>query len=87
MYISLSPLNKIFTLFTPYNIYPHFLHITEKFRSHQKVSFTLSKITINLLGEEETVGCRPFKFIFKNVLFFINCTEQKNTKKTISLGC
>ena len=23
-----------------------------------------------------TIGCRPFYFIFKNVLFFIYCTEQ-----------
>ena len=84
-YILLSPLNKTFTLSTPHNIQPHFPYKTGKFRSHQKILFTLSKITNNWLGEEGAMGCRPFKFIFKNVLFSINCTEQKNTKEIISL--
>ena len=40
------------------------------------------KITNNSLGEEGTMGCCPFYFIFKNVPFFIYCTEQ-STKKII----
>ena len=59
-------------------------HIIGKFRSHQKILFTLSKITSNWLGEEGTMGCCPNYFIFKNVFFFIYCTEQ-NTKEIISV--
>ena len=44
----------------------------------------MSKITNNWLEEEGTMSYRPFYFIFKNVLFFIYCTEQ-NTKEIISL--
>ena len=34
------------------------------------------------LGEEGTMDCRLLHFIFKNVLFFVYCTEQ-NTKEII----
>ena len=84
-YILLSSLNQ--TSSALHDIYntPPSLHITRKFRSHQKILFTLSKITNNWLVEEGTMGCIFFYFIFKNVLFFINCTEQKKTKEIISL--
>ena len=49
-----------------------------------KILFALSKITNECLGEEGTMGCHPFCFIFKNVLFFIYYTEQ-NTKEIIWL--
>ena len=48
--------------------------------------FALSKNTSSWSGEDGTVGCHPFYYIFKNVLFFIFWTEQ-NTKEIILLRC
>ena len=56
--------------------YPHtHPYIIGKFWFSEKVLFALSKITNNCLGEKRKMGCRPFYFIFKNVLFLICCTE------------
>ena len=44
----------------------------------------LSRIANNLFGEEKSMDCWPFNFIFKYVPFFKYCTEQ-NTKRIISL--
>ena len=48
--------------------------------------FLFSKIKKNLFGEEGTMSCRSFYFVFKKMLLFIHCTEQ-NTNETISLRC
>ena len=70
-YISLSPLNKTFTLCAPHNNYPHpHPHIIRTFRSNQKILLDLSQSTNNWLGKEGTKGWRLFYSIFKNVLFF-----------------
>ena len=58
-------------------LYPSNPNVIGKFSK-----IALSKITSNWLREEGTSG--PFYFIFKNVLFFIYCTEQ-NTKEIIWL--
>ena len=73
MYFTLTPLSKTFTYSAPHNNYLH---------PHPKILFALSRITNKWLGEEGTISCRPFYFIFKNVLFFIYCTEQ-TTKEII----
>ena len=72
-YVSLSPLNKTFTL-----------SAVRKVRSHQKIMLALIRMANNLLGKEKSMDCWPFNFIFKYVPFFKYCTEQ-NTKKNISL--
>ena len=60
MYFTLTPLSKTFTYSAPHNNYLH---------PHPKILFALSRITNKWLGEEGTISCRPFYFIFKNVLF------------------
>ena len=57
---------KTFALPAYYNNYPH-PYIIGNFRSHQKILYVLSKITTNWLGEEGTMHCYPFCFIFNPI--------------------
>ena len=59
------------------------LHIIGKLRSYKKILFTLSRITNNWLGAEETMSYRSFRFIFDYARFFIFYTEQNRIIKNL----
>ena len=70
------PPNKTFTFLAPHNNYSH---------PHKKFYLLWVRLPINASGRRNN-GLSSLFFTFKNVLFFIYCTEQ-NTNKIIWLRC